>query len=171
MQTIDRVAFIKKAAEVTAQCLYDIHEGRGDTSMVNVNGMLELKPFIPLISQVGGRPNAHTTSISDNAGNWIDLSVTEEEDLKNFTDACLADMVRNKLRGVDHDSPEAIFEAGKQLMGRAQRVGLVLLISMNTVKQQKINKSKDFVIVAPYDGQGPTLMTPEPSTTGQRYDG
>jgi hypothetical protein len=69
------------------------------------------------------------------------------------------------------DTPESIMADAKRLMVRAAKIGSVLLICMNTAKQQKASKSKDFVIVAPYSGQGPTLMAPEPSTTGQKYGG
>jgi hypothetical protein len=171
MQTIDRAAFIEKAAELTAQCLYDIHEGRGDTSMMEVNGEIKMKPFLPVIAQVIGRPDVRNTSISDAEGNCIDLSVTEEEDLQARTNAHLAALIHQRIRAGGPDTPAVLFEAAKGLINRAQQIGNVVLIGMNTAKQQKLNKSRDFVIVAPYAGKGETLMMPEPSTTGQKYAG
>jgi hypothetical protein len=171
MQTINRAAFIEKAAEVSAQCLYDVHEGRGDTSMVEVDGKMKMKPFLPLIAQIVGKPEGRITSISDGVGGVIELSVTEEEDLENRTNFHLVQLVRKTIQDAGRDSPEAVFEAGKRLVERATRAGSVLLIGMNTAKQKKVSQSKDFVIVAPYNGKGQTLMTPEPSTTGQRYVG
>lgn len=63
-------------------------------------------------------------------------------------------------------------ERAKELMQDATRDGVVLRLDMHTATVKDSFKSSDSVIVAPFIiGKGPTLLYPEPDTTGQKYAG
>jgi len=108
MNAAGRLAVIQKAAKVTAEVLYDLHQGRGDTSTMEVDGQITLRPYLPMIVQtVGNETSRHTEITGEGKEGTIALTWLEEKNLQRHTNAELRELVNVTIR--------ANFEKEKEL--------------------------------------------------------
>jgi hypothetical protein len=94
-----REALIEKAAAVTAEVFYDLHQGRGDTSMVEVDGEKVIRPYLPLmVDPIGEGLEFRNTEITDpQSKKSFNLTPTEKKYLDERVDKLLAKKVREAI--------------------------------------------------------------------------
>lgn len=163
-EVTQRNKVILKSAQVTAEVLFNIELGMADTSCYVVDGESKIKPFIGMVNEALGS-GERVVEITDDKNVMIRLSDEERVMLEDLTQVML-----QHYRDTTPTTQDEIYEHAQRLVKHAEVLGAVIKLNMPTAHEKSTHGTNTSIMVSSIHG-GKVLFSPEPNSTGMKYNG